>query len=132
MTAPGRELSFSAEASTDPDGDQLTFRWRIYQEAGTYPGRVLGRDADSPVASLTVPTGARNHQVHLVLKVRDRHPEVPLTDYGRVVLDVSGHEPWSRSPQGRGDLSPTLRPYSIGSPRLRESYQLVMEPSGRR
>lgn len=107
---PGQELSFSASGSSDPDGDSLAFRWWIYQEAGTYPGRVLVRGATSPVASLTIPTGARNHQIHLVLEVRDDHPEVRLTDYRRIVLDVSAHEPWSESPQGRRPRQPDLLP----------------------
>ena len=107
---PGQQLSFSASASSDPDGNRLTFSWWIYQEAGTYPGQVLVHDAASPTASLTIPTGARNHQVHLVLEVRDDHSEVRLTDYRRIVLDVSAHEPWSESPQGRGAQRPDLLP----------------------
>ena len=109
-TNPGRELAFDASASSDPDGDNLEFRWWIYQEAGTYPGRVLVHGESGPTASLSVPTGARDHQIHLILEVQDDHPEVRLTDYRRIVLDVSSREPWSESPQGRGRERPSLLP----------------------
>ena len=108
----GQKLSFSASASSDPDWDSVEFRWWIYQEARTYPGRVLVHDTAKPTASLTIPTGARNHQIHLVLEVRDDHSEVRLTDYRRIVLEVSSHEPWSEWPQGRGPQRPDLLPIS--------------------
>ncbi len=107
---PGQTLEFSAADSWDPDGDGLAFRWWIYEEAGTHPGRVLVQGASAPAARLTVPTGARDQQIHLILEARDDHPEVRLTDYRRIVLEISGHEPWRLSPQGRDSRRPALLP----------------------
>ncbi len=110
---PGESLSFDASASSDPDGDALQYKWWIYEEAGSYSGNVAVSGADSPQVSLTIPTGARNEQIHLILEIRDKDPEVALTDYRRIVIDVSDYEPWSDSHQNsdkdRFDLLPLAR-----------------------
>lgn len=110
---PGEHLSFDASASSDPDGDDLEYNWWIYQEAGSYSGKIAVENDRSARASLTIPTGARNEQVHLILELRDKDQEVALTDYRRIVIDVSDYEPWSNSPQKadkeRFDLMPIPR-----------------------
>lgn len=110
---PGDSWSFDAGDSSDPDGDALRYQWWIYEEAGTYAGKVVLHGADSRTVSLAVPSGAQGRQLHLILEVTDDHPEVQLTDYRRVVIDVSEHERWSPSPQSgdknRFDLLPISR-----------------------
>ncbi|MGA2446189.1 MAG: nucleoside hydrolase-like domain-containing protein [Opitutaceae bacterium] len=84
----GSTLRFDASASTDPDGDQLTFSWWIYEEAGTYPGRIVVHDADHPTAYFTVPSGAGGKQIHLILEVKDNGKCASLAAYRRIVIDV--------------------------------------------
>ncbi|MDX2429378.1 MAG: DUF1593 domain-containing protein [Bacteroides sp.] len=94
--SPGEVLQLDASASTDPDGDELFYSWWIYEEAGTYPGKVLIRDPAAALASLEVPTGAGGKQIHLILEVEDHNPIASLHDYRRVVVNlderVMGHE----------------------------------------
>jgi len=82
-------LEFDASGSTDPDGDALRFRWFVYPEAGTFPGPVELRGADTARVEWTVSPDAAGRQVHLILEVRDASAIVPLYDYRRIIIDVS-------------------------------------------
>ncbi|MDO4557711.1 MAG: DUF1593 domain-containing protein [Planctomycetia bacterium] len=86
----GDRIELTATASTDPDGDPLTYRWWIYPEAGTYPGTVTIENADQPRIFLTVPDGAEGSEIHLVLEVSDQRKQSPeLTSYRRIVVTVA-------------------------------------------
>lgn len=78
--------------SRDPDGNELSVRWWHYAEAGPSPyPRALSIEegAVSGQVRVRVPNDAAGTELHLILEVTDRHPEVPLTAYRRVVIRVS-------------------------------------------
>ncbi len=85
----GSEVNLSASGSSDPDDHSLSYRWWIYQEAGSYWGEAPIRGADSPNAVVTIPRDAAGRTLHLILEVIDSGSP-PLTAYRRVVLNVSG------------------------------------------
>ena len=93
---PGAVVTLSAQGSTDPDGDALTYAWFPYMEAGTFvtsqgvtgqPIRI--EDADKAQARLTVPDSRlfRMGELHVILAVTDAGTPA-LTRYRRVVIDV--------------------------------------------
>jgi hypothetical protein len=95
---PGERVDLSAEGSTDPDGDALSFAWFCYNEAGTFTMAGEGRsgealkiqDADKSRASFIVPTRRvlRPGTIHIVLAVTDNGTPA-LTRYRRVIVTVA-------------------------------------------
>jgi len=95
---PGERVELSATASTDPDGDPLSFKWFCYGEAGT---RVLSNARsgvmqkivgdDKPKAWFNVKTSRvmppGTGTMHIILAVTD-HGEPRLTRYKRVIVSV--------------------------------------------
>lgn len=85
---PGAVVRLSAEGSSDPNGDELTYRWWHYEEAGTCVGSVGIRDANRMKASFTIPDHATHGStVHIICEVMDNGAP-PITRYRRVVVEV--------------------------------------------
>ena len=82
---PGDRLDFSATNSIDPDGNELTYQWWIYPEAGTYKGAVSLKNDQKAKVRLKVPNDSNDQTIHLILTVRD-DGEPSLTRYRRVVI----------------------------------------------
>jgi hypothetical protein len=80
-------VELSAEGSSDPDGDALSYRWEFYPEPGTYRGPLEIVDSDKTKASFVAPSSSAGKVIHVVLTVTDRG-EPPLTRYGRIVTTV--------------------------------------------
>ena len=93
---PGERVNLSADGSTDPDGDELSYQWFYYGEAGSFTmesgrtGAPLKIDsADKQIASFTVPTRfGKAGTMHIILAVTDNGAPA-LTRYQRVIIDVA-------------------------------------------
>jgi hypothetical protein len=94
----GDRILLSAEGTTDPDGDALSYEWFYYGEAGTFTtssGRtgqpIEIKDFDQPKAAFTVPSGRvmppGTGTIHVILAVTD-HGTPRLTRYQRVIVTV--------------------------------------------
>jgi hypothetical protein len=85
---PGDTVALSAQGTSDPDGDDLIYRWWQYQEADTYNGIVEINDSEKMNAQFVVPDDAgKGHTVHIICEVTDAGAP-PLTRYQRVVARV--------------------------------------------
>jgi hypothetical protein len=96
---PGERVQLSAEGSTDPDGDALSFQWFYYPEAGTLAASSARDGQPVPIqgfdqvkASFTVPTQRvmppGTGTMHIILAVTD-HGTPRLTRYQRVIVTVA-------------------------------------------
>jgi hypothetical protein len=96
--SPGERVDLSAVASTDPDGDALSYEWFCYAEAGTRglsnsrTGVMLDiKNFDQPKAwfivktSRVMPPGTGT--MHIILAITD-HGTPRLTRYQRIIIDV--------------------------------------------
>ncbi|MEZ5044776.1 MAG: DUF1593 domain-containing protein [Saprospiraceae bacterium] len=91
----GDRINLSAEGSTDPDGDSLTYQWIYYGEPGTFtmstgitgdPLTIEG--ADQANAWFIVPKKDRPGTMHIILAVTDQGTPA-LTRYKRVIVTVN-------------------------------------------
>ncbi len=82
---PGEEVLLDASASTDPDGDKLSYSWFYYPEASSYTGNFSLKSTDKPIQQLIVPQDIQGLDLHIILEVKDSG--LPsLSAYRRVVL----------------------------------------------
>ncbi|GAA4394890.1 DUF1593 domain-containing protein [Nibrella viscosa] len=85
----GENVVLSAEGSTDPDGNELTYEWICYGEVGTYEGSrpLTIASKNSLKASFKAPKVDKPETIHFILAVTDKG--IPaLTRYQRVILTV--------------------------------------------
>ena len=85
-TKSGEPLRIAAHAS-DPDGNELAYRWWFYADAGTYAGPVEFENDNTPEVTVHVPADAAGKTLHIILEVTD--DGIPtLTTLNRAVLRV--------------------------------------------
>jgi hypothetical protein len=89
MTAgAGQTVRLSADGSSDPDGDDLSYRWWQYEEADSYEGAVKISGPNLKNAAFPAPQVGAAETVHIILEVTD-DGSPPLTSYRRLLLTVN-------------------------------------------
>lgn len=85
----GEEVVFDASGTRDPDRDKLSYKWWQYEEADTYPGKVVIDNDKNRKSSLVIPEDILpGETIHIVCEVKD--DGMPsLTRYKRIVIEVS-------------------------------------------
>ncbi|QQS46271.1 MAG: DUF1593 domain-containing protein [Acidobacteriota bacterium] len=90
----GERVNLSAEGSSDPDNNALTYEWIYYGEPGTFvianartgaPFKI--ENADKINAWFTAPSVTMPETIHVILAVTDQGMP-PLTRYQRVIITV--------------------------------------------
>lgn len=84
----GKSITFDAANSTDPDGDNLSYLWYNYPEAGTYeePLHIEGTK-NLHFAKINTPRLREEVTAHYILKVTDKG-EPALSSYKRIIVTI--------------------------------------------
>ncbi len=85
----GEKFTLDAFESTDPDGDNLSFLWFNYPEAGSYKKLIKVNGAENVhMAFFTAPEVDKEVTAHFILKLTDKG-EPQLSRYKRVVVTIT-------------------------------------------
>ncbi|MEP0430384.1 DUF1593 domain-containing protein [Rhodopirellula bahusiensis] len=86
---PGTSVTLDASKTTDPDGDNLQFKWWVQSDAGTYEGEIEIADSTSSAATIQIPADAAGRSFHVICEVTDDGTH-NLSSYRRVVFQPTG------------------------------------------
>lgn len=84
----GATFSLSAEGSSDPDGDNLSFLWFHYPEAGSYKKQIRIDSAENlKRVNIIAPKVEKEETAHFIVKVSDKGSP-RLSRYKRVIVTI--------------------------------------------
>ncbi|MBD2757453.1 DUF1593 domain-containing protein [Spirosoma validum] len=85
----GEKVMLSAEGSTDPDGNALTYEWIYYREPGSFDSNrpLEVQDKRKKIAFVVAPKVTKPETFHVILAVTDTGTP-SLTRYQRVIVTV--------------------------------------------
>ena len=88
---PGEVVTLNASGTTDPDGDDLRFKWSIYPIDPDLVKGVVIHDGETATPRVQVGVILAGKTIPILLTVGDSGTP-SLTRYGRVLLRVEGRE----------------------------------------
>lgn len=81
----GKKIRLDASKSFDPDNDQLSFKWWVLPEAGTYGREITIPDNKSSKIKIKIPSDAIGKSIHVICEVKD-NGNPGLTSYRRIIV----------------------------------------------
>lgn len=84
---PGDRLQFDFSGSYDPDGNEISYRLYVYDDATDCDQRLEVSDAATARPSLSIPESVSKATIHLIQEVTDSGSPA-LTSYRRIVVRV--------------------------------------------
>lgn len=84
----GEGFGFDASGSYDPDGDNLSFLWFNYPEAGSYKENIKIESAENAYGAYAIaPRVTKKETAHFILRVTDKgNPQ--LSRYKRIIVTI--------------------------------------------
>ena len=84
----GEVFHLDASGTTDPDGDNLSYLWFNYPEAGSYKKLIKIDSAENlSIVNVIAPEVEKEETSHFILKVTDKG-NPPLSRYKRVIVNI--------------------------------------------
>jgi hypothetical protein len=83
----GEWFGFDAASSSDPDGDNLSFLWFSYPEAGSYKKPIITEAENSHKWYTVAPQVEKKETAHIILKVTDKGTPA-LSRYKRIIVTI--------------------------------------------
>jgi len=84
----GEGFGLDASGSTDPDGDNLSFLWFNYPEAGSYKKMIKIEGAENAHGAYVIaPEVEKKETAHFILRVTDKG-KPPLSRYKRIIVNI--------------------------------------------
>ena len=84
----GEAFGLDASASNDPDGDNLSFLWFNYPEAGSFKTPIqIGGAENAHGLYMAAPEVEEEESIHIILKVTDKGTPA-LSRYKRIIVTV--------------------------------------------
>jgi hypothetical protein len=81
----GKKVLLDASKSFDLEGDELSIKWWVQPEAGSYNEAIEIQTISPGKASMVLPSNSAGHSIHVICEVTDNG--VPnLTSYRRVII----------------------------------------------
>ncbi len=93
---PRSTIRLDAAGSADPDGNDLSYRWWVYPEPGSYQKPITLSENQDRSLSFQLPEDALGKTVHIILEVKD-NGSPSLKSYRRIVVRGShqiSRQPW--------------------------------------
>jgi hypothetical protein len=82
----GKTVKLDASKSFDPDGDELTYKWWVLTDAGTYNGEINIADNETNKAAISISENSVGKTIHVICEVTD-NGEPELSGYKRIIIE---------------------------------------------